>query len=152
MKMVSFAKMVALKCHLYVILDVTYLDMACPSGCNCVDYNKCNWSNQLILVLNNALQEYTHAWNWHFWLFRQNICDWNNRKVCCCGTEQMQPEKIKPVQDCKWGPWHATVCSKSCGGGVQTLKRIKKQRRRYGKAKNILYILFSLFRKKNLYR
>ena len=59
----------------------------------------------------------------------------------------MQPEKIKPVQDCEWGPWHATVCSKSCGGGVQTLKRIKKQRRRYGKAKNILYILFSLFRK-----
>ena len=121
-----------------------YLDVAiedCPSGCNCVEYNKCNWSNQLILVLDNHLREYTHSWNWHFWLFRQNICDWKERKICCCGSEELPPEKVKPIQDCKWGEYHATECSKSCGGGVQNLKRIKIQRARYGKAQNIISVI-----------
>merc|ERR1711962_1413642 len=53
--------------------------------------------------------------------FKENICNPQDKSVCCCGPEQVPPDE---VQHCEWDKWKPiSECSKSCGGGAVYLER-----------------------------
>ena len=115
-------------------------DTSCPSGCDCIGFEQCKWSGQTVRIIA-GLPPQTPAWFWYAFLFQNDICDRGNRKVCCCGVKQIGTAEFKmQPKDCEWGPYKPQgECSKSCDGGVQTMKRLKTKKARHGKYLNILY-------------
>ena len=66
----------------------------CPTGCECKSATKCHWSTNAINLLS-GLQASNPLWKFHSSRFVKQICDKKNRHVCCCGPDQVSPDKCK---------------------------------------------------------
>ena len=77
------------------ITDIKDADtVQCPTGCECKSATKCHWSTNAINILSD-LQASNPLWKFHSSRFFKQICDKKNRQVCCCGPDQVSPEKCK---------------------------------------------------------
>ena len=77
------------------ILLITDADtVQCPTGCECKSATECHWSTNAINLLS-GMQASDPLMKFHSSRFVKQICDKKNRHVCCCGPDQVSPDKCK---------------------------------------------------------
>ena len=81
-----------IRIQIFLIKDADTVQ--CPTGCECKSATKCHWSTNAINLLS-GLQASNPLWKFHSSRFVKQICDKKNRHVCCCGPDQVSPDKCK---------------------------------------------------------
>ena len=69
-------------------------EIQCPVGCDCKSATKCQWSTDAINLMS-VMPRSNPSWKIHSARFLKQICDGKNRHVCCCGPDQVSPDKCK---------------------------------------------------------
>ena len=71
-----------------------FTEIQCPVGCDCKSATKCQWSTDAINLMS-VMPRSNPSWKIHSARFLKQICDGKNRHVCCCGPDQVSPDKCK---------------------------------------------------------
>ena len=81
-----------IRIQIFLIKDADKVQ--CPPGCECKSATKCQWSTNAINLLS-GLQASNPLWKFHSSRIVKQICDKKNRHVCCCGPDEVSPDKCK---------------------------------------------------------
>ena len=86
-----------IRIHILLITDADTVQ--CPTGCECKSATKCHWSTHAIDLLS-GIHASNPLWKFHSSRIGKQICDTKNRHVCCCGPDQVSPDKCKSKEKC----------------------------------------------------
>ena len=79
-------------------------EVKCPKECECIDHNECSWSVDLIQEIEAARVANNHIlWNSYSSKFRQQICSFEEKKVCCCQRDQLSISNEKKISSETYG-------------------------------------------------
>ena len=76
----------------------------CPVECQCVDHSQCLWSVDLMQKIEAArILSNSELWNSYISQYRQQICSFNEKKVCCCQSDQPNFSNEEAAPSIKYG-------------------------------------------------
>ena len=79
-------------------------EVKCPKECECIDHNECSWSVDLIQEIEAARVANNHIlWNSYSSKFRQQICSFEEKKVCCCQSDRLSFSNEKKISSETYG-------------------------------------------------
>ena len=76
------------------MMHLTFVE-TCPSGCECLDWDTCNWSIAGAELIANTPKN-TTLWISQARKIRSYTCNQEMDAVCCCGPEQLAPDFGNP--------------------------------------------------------